>query len=161
MQTYRSCLSAIVTDSQVSVGVSRQPVSSASHVSQSRQPVSSAHNCAHFVIIIRRWWAAAIHNTRELISVRKTSHKYSNKHLSRLRVTLTWHACKYSTSTPLEVQHYTEGTSVNSTRVISSNPAEDVPLVGFYGLVFTHMPGQSYRRRLRTCCCTCVTSFER
>ena len=34
-------------------------------------------------------------HTRELISTRKTSHKHSNKDLSRLRYTLTWHASKY------------------------------------------------------------------
>ena len=27
-------------------------------------------------------------------------------------------------------------------------------------LVFTCMPGESYRRQLRLCCCTCVTYFE-
>ena len=34
-------------------------------------------------------------HTRELINARNTQHKYSNKGLSRLQVTLTWHACKY------------------------------------------------------------------
>ena len=34
-------------------------------------------------------------HTREIISALNTSHKYSNKDLSRQMVTLTWHACKY------------------------------------------------------------------
>ena len=34
-------------------------------------------------------------HARELISAEKTSHKHNNKDLSRLLVTLTWHACKY------------------------------------------------------------------
>ena len=34
---------------------------------------------------------------------------------------------------------------------------EDVSLVEFMYLVFTRMPGESYRRRLRSFCCTCVT----
>ena len=39
---------------------------------------------------------------------------------------------------------------------------EKVPLVEFMYLVFTRMPGESYRRRLRSlCCCACLTSFER
>ena len=42
-------------------------------------------------------------------------------------VTLTWHACKYKVHKP-----------------------EDVPLVEFMYLVFTCMPGESYRRRLRS-----------
>ena len=29
-------------------------------------------------------------------------------------------------------------------------PCEDVPLVEFMYLVFTHMPGESYRRRFRS-----------
>ena len=28
-------------------------------------------------------------------------------------------------------------------------------------LVFTRMPGESYRRRLGFCCCVCVVSLER
>ena len=36
---------------------------------------------------------------------------------------------------------------------------EDVPQVEFMYLVFTSMPGESDRRRLRHCCCTCVTYF--
>ena len=38
---------------------------------------------------------------------------------------------------------------------------EDVPLVEFMYLVFTRIPGESYRRRLRFCCCTCVMYLER
>ena len=39
---------------------------------------------------------------------------------------------------------------------------EDVPLVEFTHLVFTRVPGESYRRRLRSLyCCTCLTYFER
>ena len=46
------------------------------------------------------------------------------------------------------------------------HPFEDVPLVEFMYLVFTHMPGESYRRQLRSfCVCLLlllrVTSFER
>ena len=37
---------------------------------------------------------------------------------------------------------------------------EDVPLVESSYLVFTRMPGESYRRRLRSFS-TCVTYFER
>ena len=37
---------------------------------------------------------------------------------------------------------------------------EDVPLVEFMYLVFSSMPGESYRRRLMYgLCCDCVTSF--
>ena len=37
-----------------------------------------------------------------------------------------------------------------------------VPLVEFIYLVFTRMPGESYRRQLRSFVrCVCVTSFER
>ena len=35
------------------------------------------------------------------------------------------------------------------------------PLVEFMYLAFTRTPGESYRRRLRSCCCVCVTYFER
>ena len=38
---------------------------------------------------------------------------------------------------------------------------QDVALVEFMYLVITSMPGESYRRRLRSCCCICVTYFER
>ena len=37
---------------------------------------------------------------------------------------------------------------INSARGTSSNVYEDVPLVEFMYLVFTRMPGESYRRRL-------------
>ena len=36
-------------------------------------------------------------------------------------------------------------------------PFEDVPLVEFMYIIFTRMPGESYRRLLRS---ACVTSFE-
>ena len=40
--------------------------------------------------------------------------------------------------------------------------SKDVPLVEFMCLVFTRMPGESYRRRLGSLLlCLCVTSFER
>ena len=45
-------------------------------------------------------------------------------------VTLTWHACKY--------------------KVHKLHKSEEVPLVEFMYLVFTRMPGESYRRRLRS-----------
>ena len=38
---------------------------------------------------------------------------------------------------------------------------KNVPSVEFMYLVFTRMAGESYRRRLGSCCCACVTSFER
>ena len=38
---------------------------------------------------------------------------------------------------------------------------EDVPLVVYIYLVFTRMPGESYRRHLRSLVFTCVTYFER
>ena len=38
---------------------------------------------------------------------------------------------------------------------------EDVPLVEFMCLLFTRMPGESYRRRLRSLSLYCVTYFER
>ena len=50
-------------------------------------------------------------------------------------VTHTWHASKY------KVQK------------------KDVPLVEFVYLVFSCMPGESYRRGL-SLCCLCVMSFE-
>ena len=37
----------------------------------------------------------------------------------------------------------------------------NVPLAEFMYLVFTRMPGESYRRRLRSLLCTCVTYFDR
>ena len=36
-----------------------------------------------------------------------------------------------------------------------------VPLMECMYLVFTRMPGERYSRRLRSCSCVCVTSFER
>ena len=41
-------------------------------------------------------------------------------------------------------------------------PSEDVPLVGFMYRVLTHMPGESYRRRLRSlllCLCDVFRAF--
>ena len=39
---------------------------------------------------------------------------------------------------------------------------QDIPVVEFMYLVFTHMPGENYRRKLRSyLLCLCVTSFER
>ena len=38
---------------------------------------------------------------------------------------------------------------------------EDVPVVEFMYLVFTRMPGESYRMRLRSLLLCCVTYFER
>ena len=35
----------------------------------------------------------------------------------------------------------------------------DVPVVELVYRVFTRMPRENYRRRLRLCCCVCVTSF--
>ena len=44
-----------------------------------------------------------------------------------------------------------------------SSLSEDVPLVEFMYLVFTHMPGESYCRQLlrSLLLCLCVMSFER
>ena len=39
--------------------------------------------------------------------------------------------------------------------------SEDVPVVEFMYLVFICMPGESYRRQLRSLFCICVTYFER
>ena len=44
-------------------------------------------------------------------------------------VTLTWHACKYKVH-----------------KLPHSHIFEDVPLIEFKYLVFTRMPGESYRR---------------
>ena len=64
-------------------------------------------------------------HTRELISAWKLLHKYNNKDRSRMSV---------------------------NTRYVNSctSCAEDVLLVEFMYLVFTHMPGESYRRQLRS-----------
>ena len=51
-------------------------------------------------------------------------------------LTLTWHTC------------YTS--YINSTRDTSSAVHQHVPVVEYMYLVFTRMPGESYRRRLRS-----------
>ena len=42
--------------------------------------------------------------------------------------------------------------------IINSDLFEDVPLVEFMYLIFTRMPGESYRRRLRSLLCLCDDS---
>ena len=54
-------------------------------------------------------------------------------------VTLTWHVCKYRVH------------KLHQRFVLKS----DVPLVEFMRLVFTCMPGESYRRRLGSLLCLC------
>ena len=65
-----------------------------------------------------KWTHQDASNTRELITAQKTSHKYSNKDLSCLRVYNYKHV--------------------------------HVPLVEFMYLIFTCMPGESYRRQLKS-----------
>ena len=56
---------------------------------------------------------------------------------------------RYINSTSVCSTRYINSTSVCTTRYINSTSGTDIPM-GFMYLVFTRMPGESYRRRLRS-----------
>ena len=64
-------------------------------------------------------------------------------------VTLTWHVCKYKTYYKLRQRFILKCTS-DGIYVPCIIAHMDVPLVEFMYLVFTHVPGESYSRRLRS-----------
>ena len=79
-------------------------------------------------------------HARELLSAQKTSHN-NNKDVSRLR---------FSPGICVNTRYInsTRGTS-SGTQILRGRGTADVPLVEFMYLVFTHMPSECRRRRLR------------
>ena len=125
MQSFSSCAFSILVGEGLGgrkvMGKAEKPCLSSKSLSIS-SPLTFPH--AKIWNRMRPWALELNQHTRELISTQNTEHKY-NRPESPM-VTLTWHACKYKV---YDIYIYTE----------------DVPLVEF-----THVPCESYRRRLRS-----------